>query len=452
MHQKITGQIDSTYTAQSHNLESLQDWHMKNSHVSKLVLSSQVIFPFFASIFLALYFIYLIESEPANLGKKLNSQVDDKSPDEIKAAANSQVWIIVTISILFTSGAIATDIAALVEYSLLSKEIEYYINHNSSSAFVHLHVVPITMLFYDSLSTVFILVPFIVACCKCCKWTCKFKCCKTFGCYGEDGKCVFKISDILYTLLSPFTCIATHSYHIIFSFINNPYHATSVLLPVYIMTLFVVVVMLQKIFYFVLSGFQKFSDVQKRKKCAYGVIVIFYTVAIIATAGCIGLTVAVLIVLPLNNAIDLASNEIYAIYQASVTVFAALVTFQVLFRETNSSLAVLIKAADKYDSVTSLRKWEDMSEKEKEVQLGRIILSRVNFKKSEKETVGTQTGCCCAACYSYQRTREMEAGTQTELDNKKPTDASPTVNNKEPIIYPVYISNNTIPLKSTTNW
>ena len=169
----------------------------------------------------------------------------------------------------------------------------------------------------------------------------------------KECECKFQVSDYLYTLLSPLSCIATHSYHIIFAFINNPYHATSVLL-FYIMTLFIVVVIFQKTYYFIHELNKKIMPVGDDgaddqygkghgKRC---VLVLSFTAVIVALIICIGLTVALLIALPISNAIDLASTEIYAIYQASVTVFAALVTFQVIFRPTNSIYSVLIKAAD----------------------------------------------------------------------------------------------------------
>lgn len=181
------------------------------------------------------------------------------------------------------------------------------------------------------------------------------------------------------------------------------------------MTLFIVVVIFQKTYYFVLFCFEKqqkcghiegCADVttddgpskqsgQRRKGYVQKyVLVLSFLVVVIGLAACIGLTVAVLIILPLNNAIDLASNEIYAIYQASVTVFAALVTFQVFFRQTNSIFAVFIKAADKRVSKTTngdktnWKKWEEMSEKEKEIRLGDCFLSYVNFDAVGNQTTG----------------------------------------------------------------
>ena len=385
MHQKITGQVDSTYSAQSHSLVTLRDWHYQHSHVSKLVLSSQVIFPITSGTFLVLYFIYLIECEPNDLGKKLNSQMEANSRFSLKIsnAAKSKVWIFVYITIIFTTGAIIVDIIALTEYNILPKEIESYIN-DKSEVFTYLHVIPITMLAFDLLSTLFILVPIVVAGCK------YFRCCKRHNsayceCCGIKGK--FKFSDFLYTLLSPLLCIATHSYHIVFAFINNPYHATSVLL-LYMMTLFVVVIVFQKIYYFVLICFPKYSTYDEKKgldACMYCIIFLFCTFATLVMTVCIGLTVVVLLVLPLNNAIDQASNQIYAIYQASVTVFTALLTFQVFFRETNSIFAVFIKAADKQlldPSTTDNERntWGNMSEKEKEIHLGEKFLKHIDFK------------------------------------------------------------------------
>ena len=353
MHQKITGQIDdSTYPAHSHSLETLKDWHSENSHISKLVLSSQVIAPLIAGGFLITYFIYLIQCNPTNLGKKLNSQANSNSPDE-QTAARSKVWIIVTISILFTIGNITADSIALEQYnSHLPKEIESYIN-DKSIAFAHLHGVPTAMLAFDLVSfLLFIILPLFVA-----------------GFKNVSGNDV-QFSDFLYTLLSPLQCISTHSYHIIFAFINNPYHATSVLL-LYIMTLFLVVIILQKIYFLIHKCI--------KQQCVQCVCMpFFYSVVIAVMALYIALTVAVIIALPNNNAIDQASNEIYAIYQASVTVVAALITFRIIFREANSTYAVLIKAADKLHS--SDVKWNGKSEKEKEKDIGEAILKHIGFK------------------------------------------------------------------------
>ena len=60
----------------------------------------------------------------------------------------------------------------------------------------------------------------------------------------------------------------------------------------------------------------------------------------------ISLSIALLMKLPFSNAIDDAPNLLYVIYQASVTFFAALITFQILFRQTNSAFDVFIKAID----------------------------------------------------------------------------------------------------------
>ena len=160
------------------------------------------------------------------------------------------------------------------------------------------------------------------------------------------------------------------------------------------MTLFVVVVIFQKMYYFQVNCYKKFSKFGKDRGyeavcvCTYRVILgAFYLIAIAAVMVCIVVTIVVLTVLPLNNAIDQASNQIYAIYQASVTMFAALVTFQVFFRQTNSIFGVFIRAADRLDSKepTKWKGWTNMSEKEKEIYLGDKFLSHINFILPESE-------------------------------------------------------------------
>ena len=353
MHQKITGQIDdSTYPAYSHSLETLKEWHSENSHISKLVLSSQVIAPLIAGGFLIIYFIYLIQYNPANLGEKLNSQANSNSPDE-RTAARSEVWIIVLISILFTSCIIIADYLASEQYnSHLQKEIKSYAN-DKSIAFAHLHEIPIIMMIFDVLSLLFLLTfPFFAVCYR----------------KSSTGNYI-QFSDFLYTVLAPLQCIATHSYHIIFAFINNPYHATSVLL-FYIMTLFLAVIILRKIYFLVHTCIQ-----QQCAQCFC--ILLFYIMASAAIAVFIALIVTVLIVIPNNNAIDQASKEIYAIYQASVAVVAALVTF-VFFQHTNSIFTVFIKAAD--NKYSEDEEWKVKSEKEKEEYLGKAILTHIGFQ------------------------------------------------------------------------
>ena len=57
--------------------------------------------------------------------------------------------------------------------------------------------------------------------------------------------------------------------------------------------------------------------------------------------------ISLIMVLPFSNALDDAPNHLYVIYQASVAFFAALIAFQVLFRQkNNSAFDVYIKAID----------------------------------------------------------------------------------------------------------
>ena len=161
-----------------------------------------------------------------------------------------------------------------------------------------------------------------------------------------------------------------------------------------IMILFTVVVIFQNAYYFIYALIRADDQYCKGhgKRC---VLVFSFTAVVVALTICIGLTVAVLITLPINNAFDLASIEIYAIHQASVPVFAALVTFQVVFRPTNSIFAVFLKAADKRvkdKKQGNWEKWEKMSEKEKEIHLGDALLSHIDFEPPlSTRTLSTQT-------------------------------------------------------------
>ena len=210
-------------------------------------------------------------------------------------------------------------------------------------------------------------------------------------------------SILLYSLLSPVSCIATHAHHVIIAFIDNAYHASSILL-LYIVVLFIHVVVFQKIYYYVCKwrNSKKYSNCCKNF-CWTMFILCCYLVGVITLAVIVGLTVSLLILLSINNAFDNAPTNIYIIYQASVAVIAALVTFQVFFRATNSIAEVFIKARDKMLQERSCptvqgegehgawpdskddSKWGSMSEKEKELNLAKAFLEYV-FRKTKRSS------------------------------------------------------------------
>ena len=76
----------------------------------------------------------------------------------------------------------------------------------------------------------------------------------------------------------------------------------------------------------------------------------------------IALSITLIVKLPLSNAIDDAPNHLYVIYQASVTFFAALIAFQVIFRQTNSTFDVFIEAIDRYYGSSSSDEIESRSQ------------------------------------------------------------------------------------------
>ena len=100
----------------------------------------------------------------------------------------------------------------------------------------------------------------------------------------------------------------------------------------------------------------------------------------------IGLSITLIVKLPLSNAIDDAPNHLYVIYQASITFFAALIAFQVIFRHTDSTFDVFVKAIDGYiaRSTSNQRNghenqadktWMELSGTEKEMLLAKIVAS-----------------------------------------------------------------------------
>jgi hypothetical protein len=207
---------------------------------------------------------------------------------------------------------------------------------------------------------------------------------------------------LIYSVASPFSCIASHSYHIVFAFIINPYHATSILL-IYAIIAFINIQGFQKLFYFInklISG-SKPSCCRIQNTCGrYLTFASCFMLEFVVMGASIALSITLLIKLPLSNAIDDAPNQLYVIYQASVTFFAALIAFQVMFRKTNSTFDVFIEAIDRHyvenhgqdkdkkkknggeiesqPTKDDTKSWAELSETEKEMLLAEVILFYLN--------------------------------------------------------------------------
>ena len=210
--EKVEAPIDNTYTASAHSADTLESWHNKHQEVGDIAISSQVLVPLFVTIYVALFFIFVLELEPYNLSKKLQNELDSKD-SSVKAKADSRLLTKFIVSSIFHICALAANFAAVVHYKRLPQEIQdYYFSEPKS-----FQAVPITMTAFDSVTFVFfiIILP-IVACCKKKRY--------------------------------PLSCIASHSYHIVFAFIIDPYHATSIML-LYAIILFVHILAFQKLFY-----------------------------------------------------------------------------------------------------------------------------------------------------------------------------------------------------------
>ena len=377
MHQKYTAPIDNTYKGRSYNIETLKNWYKSNTHTDILALASQITFPIFVMIYIFLFFVYLLELKPYEIGKDIEKEMTS-NVKKIKAKAEAKLLTNLTIAFLFHLLTLAADIAAFVEYGKLSKEVhEYYFAYPRC-----FWSVPIVMILFDGLSflVIYITSPIVALLTK--KWY-----------------------RLMYILLSPLACAVSHSYHIVFAFINNPYHATSILL-LYAIILFVHVLGFQKVFYLMNYFWEKIPCPGQR--CAQGTFArrcgqhcgtfICFIILFIFMGVSIGLSLALLTLLPISNAIDDAPNRLYVIYQASVTFFAALIAFQVIFRHNNSPFAFLIKTKEMCETEKELQDlcqdnniWKDKSEKEREIYLVERVIKAINYLANKDEANGNTT-------------------------------------------------------------
>ena len=225
--------IDNTYTASAHSAsaETLISWYNQNENVGKIAVASQVVFPILVAVFVLLFLIFIVECEPYERGKRLKNEVGSEDK-KIKANAEAGLLTKYVAAVLFHLFTLISDGTALGYYTIgtIPKPIrKYYCSEPNFWA------APITMTVFDCITFIlFIVVPPIVCCI-----------CVLSKCNQKKYECIL----IYYSVVSPFSCIASHSYHM-FAFIINPYHATSILL-IYAVIAFVNIQAFQKLFYFI---------------------------------------------------------------------------------------------------------------------------------------------------------------------------------------------------------
>ena len=152
--------------------------------------------------------------------------------------------------------------------------------------------------------------------------------------------------------------------------------------------------------------------------------------------------------LPFSNALDDAPNHLYVIYQASIAFFAALIAFQVLFRQTNSTFDVFIKAIDGHLAKSDENKKEgstadhgkielknraedhtktgmELSETEKDTVLAKVVLSYLNkgidfteeidlvFQQRDSSPQSNAGGC--QECFSRCRKKKESNSSSAQL-------------------------------------
>ena len=411
MYQKVDAPVDNTYTASAYSASTLKSWYNQSHVVGNIALSSQILFPLFITVYVCLFLFFVLELKPYKLSKKLRNGLESKDSD-VRAKADSSLLTKYVASCLFHLFTLSVDVAALVHYRYLSKEIKEYYSYDPKRFWA----VPIVMTIFDSITfVIFICLPPLVACC-----------CKNWSYL------------LIYTLISPLSCVASHSYHIVFAFIIDPYHATSILL-VYAIIAFVHILSFQKLFYYINTLISGESDIYRcchiKNRCGrYFLTIILFIVEFILMAASIALSITLIMILPFSNAIDDAPNHLYVIYQASVAFFAALIAFQVLFRQTSSAFDVFIKAIDKHFTKAAKNKtsessdsnhielhnhakdntkfWMELSETEKEQLLAKVVMSHLNkdicfhaadeikFVFQQKESSPQPNTGGCQECFS----------------------------------------------------
>jgi hypothetical protein len=78
MRQKYTATIDDTYKGRSYSSATLKVWYKSNKGTDVLALVAQIFVPLLMMLFVTLFFIYLLELKPYEIGKDINKELESK--------------------------------------------------------------------------------------------------------------------------------------------------------------------------------------------------------------------------------------------------------------------------------------------------------------------------------------------------------------------------------------
>ena len=104
---------------------TLKIWYKSNDNIDALVLAAQFLVPFLMMVYVIFFFIYLLELKPYKIGKDIEKELKSGTK-KIRAKADANLLIKITISLLFHILIFAADSMAFVEYGKLSDEIHDY--------------------------------------------------------------------------------------------------------------------------------------------------------------------------------------------------------------------------------------------------------------------------------------------------------------------------------------
>ena len=224
MKRTIYPAIDDNYDPKSYSAEKIKEYHSNFRHISRLLMTSQVVFPL-----LALFWATLIVSYCTHTKSPYNEYLWDKKENiEGKWEMKVQLSITYTLSLLFSLyTTVMSAIAVGVQEYDLDEDIGmwYYFKKNTNQLRT-IYFLPIMMVMEDSIVLLVHILCIIIVCCGCfVKKKCDQGIHEKCACLSFAKEERFWWMFAAYSIVAPIVNLSVHANYILIGFIHDQQHA-----------------------------------------------------------------------------------------------------------------------------------------------------------------------------------------------------------------------------------
>lgn len=292
----ITPGISDSYEPKAENNATVQQFHAKHKDISRMLMSSQIVFPLVVIVWSVVLLVYYLHHH------KLASDYDKLYGKE---KHSMQVKLSILFAIAFTISLYAF-IMSILAYARgdkkLDEDTKLWYNRDTQELKTLNSIIATIMVEDILIFTVLVSFGIILSCCSIC---------------SDDSSCLWGFCTC--SIIAPAANLAVHANHIVFAFIHNQEHAVSI-------GIFYVIVISTNIHVMHVTC----SFLPKEVANFFPLINLGLSLFINLFYAYVG---AIYVMLPINNGFDAAPDRIRLIYNSLIVSFIAAFTYWFIIKK-----------------------------------------------------------------------------------------------------------------------